>query len=184
MEAVRYKSIKGFPKYRVGDDGSVWSYRYVRGSNGLYKWKKLHGKRYSHDGYVLVNLFEGENHRPVFVHILVLEAFIGPCPEGMEACHWDDTRNNNNLHNLRWDTHKSNCADATRNGKRAKTIDKAKYITRRGVFHKRARLNPFKVQQIRQLSGKQSHAKIAQLFDVNRPCVTAVINRRTWDHVT
>jgi hypothetical protein len=49
------------------------------------------------------------------IHRLVLEAFVGPCPEGMEACHRDDNPANNRLENLRWDTHVSNCEDRTRN---------------------------------------------------------------------
>lgn len=47
---------------------------------------------------------------------LVLEAFIGPCPEGMECCHNDDDRANNQLSNLRWDTHTNNVKDGYRNG--------------------------------------------------------------------
>lgn len=52
------------------------------------------------------------------IHIanLVLEAFVGPCPEGMECCHWDDNQSNNRLDNLRWDTHANNVRDGYRNG--------------------------------------------------------------------
>lgn len=50
------------------------------------------------------------------VHRLVLEAFVGPCPAGMEACHWDDDPSNNQLSNLRWDTSTANKRDMARNG--------------------------------------------------------------------
>lgn len=50
------------------------------------------------------------------VHRLVLEAFVGPRPEGLECCHWDDNPANNHLSNLRWDTPSSNEQDKIRNG--------------------------------------------------------------------
>jgi hypothetical protein len=51
------------------------------------------------------------------MHILVLEAFVGPRPAGMEGCHWDDDPTNNHLSNLRWDTRSANARDAVRNGR-------------------------------------------------------------------
>lgn len=53
------------------------------------------------------------------IHQLVLEAFVGPCPPGMEGCHNDDDTQNNHLSNLRWDTRSANEIDAFRNGKKA-----------------------------------------------------------------
>lgn len=50
------------------------------------------------------------------VHKLVLEAFVGPRPPGLEACHNDGDGMNNRLTNLRWDTHKANMADQFRHG--------------------------------------------------------------------
>jgi hypothetical protein len=51
------------------------------------------------------------------VHNLVLEAFVGPCPEGMEACHLNDVPDDNRLANLRWGTRSDNMRDRVRNGK-------------------------------------------------------------------
>lgn len=58
----------------------------------------------------------GEKQNPQLVHRLVLQAFVGPCPDGMEACHWDDDHTNNRLDNLRWDTRVNNYRDRERNG--------------------------------------------------------------------
>jgi hypothetical protein len=50
-----------------------------------------------------------------YVHVLVAEAFLGPRPYGMQACHNDgDPRHNNTLRNLRWDTVKANALDRVR----------------------------------------------------------------------
>lgn len=52
-----------------------------------------------------------------YVHRLVLEAFVGPCPEGMEACHFPDRDpSNNRLENLRWGTHRENMDDMRKHG--------------------------------------------------------------------
>lgn len=46
-----------------------------------------------------------------WVHRLVLSAFTGPCPPGMECCHNDGDPSNNRPENLRWDTRSSNARD-------------------------------------------------------------------------
>jgi hypothetical protein len=48
----------------------------------------------------------GHHRRTKYVHDLVLSAFVGPKPKGMEVCHNDGDRLNNNLSNLRYDTRK------------------------------------------------------------------------------
>lgn len=45
------------------------------------------------------------------VHRLVLEAFQGACPEGMEGCHNDGNPAHNHIDNLRWDTRSNNAYD-------------------------------------------------------------------------
>jgi hypothetical protein len=55
---------------------------------------------------------------------LVLETFIGPRPEGMQCCHWDDNAANDNLTNLRWDTYEANRQDVVRNNKKSNNLNK------------------------------------------------------------
>lgn len=115
---VQYRSLDflGFPKHRVGDDGSVWAYR-LRGKTGTKRkmgWKQVQPRRTG--GYHRVPLRHRNMNRWVMAHRLVLEAFVGPCPEGMECCHWDGVRDNNRLNNLRWDTRKNNAKDRDRHG--------------------------------------------------------------------
>ena len=50
------------------------------------------------------------------VHVLVMLAFVGPCPSGKEVCHNDGDHENVTLDNLRYDTRKANIEDAVRHG--------------------------------------------------------------------
>jgi hypothetical protein len=68
------------------------------------------------DGRLRVTLCrDGRNHY-FLVHRLVLLAFVGPCPPGMEGCHNDGNPANNHAGNLRWDTHGENMLDCERHG--------------------------------------------------------------------
>lgn len=59
----------------------------------------------------------GDGRRKEFaVHRLVLSAFVGPCPAGMEGCHNNGNAFDNCLQNLRWDTTSENNLDRVRHG--------------------------------------------------------------------
>lgn len=68
------------------------------------------------NGYRTVGLSIQKNSTRRTVQRVVLEAFIGKRPSGMEACHYDGDRSNNELSNLRWDAPKSNAQDKFRHG--------------------------------------------------------------------
>lgn len=67
-------------------------------------------------GYRKVILWHNGRTEHIYVHRLVLTAFVGPCPEGMEACHGNAVRDDNRLENLRWDTGSENIRDIVRAG--------------------------------------------------------------------
>ncbi len=52
------------------------------------------------------------------VHRLVLETFVGPCPDKQECCHNNGNSLDNRISNLRWDTRKANVKDACVHGSR------------------------------------------------------------------
>lgn len=70
-------------------------------------------------GYKLVKMLDSSRRVSSFlVHRLVLEAFVGPCPPGMEARHLDGNPANNVLRNLAWGTKSENELDKVRQGRR------------------------------------------------------------------
>ena len=130
-KGIHYRMIPGYPGYLVGDDGTVWSC--FKGRFGFSpKWRQLTGSISKALGYRMVFL-KGEFHdsptRMVHIHRLVLEAFVGPCPAKMEACHNDGVRLNNRLSNLRWDTRSANVKDAYRHGTKPRKMTNEKLST-------------------------------------------------------
>ena len=67
-------------------------------------------------GYERVTLCREGKGRLTLLHRIVLDAFVGPCPDGMVACHGDGNPGNNVPTNLRWDTPSSNNLDAVKHG--------------------------------------------------------------------
>lgn len=51
------------------------------------------------------------------VYPMVLEAFVGPRPVGLHACHDDGDQQNDRLSNLRWDSRSGNMLDVVRHGR-------------------------------------------------------------------
>lgn len=68
------------------------------------------------DGHCAVSLCRGDLVLNPLVHRLVMAAFVGPCPDGMEVCHNNGVPNDNRLTNLRYDTASSNHLDRVKHG--------------------------------------------------------------------
>lgn len=112
---VKYRDIPGFPGYRVGDDGTVWSCRPANGQGDFSdKWRQLSPAKKRSNRLMVILMRDGIKHYKQ-VHRLVLEAFVGPCPEGLQARHLDDIQSNNRLKNLAWGTSKENAEDKIKN---------------------------------------------------------------------
>lgn len=100
-----WRPIHGRAPYEVSTLGRV-----RRGARVL--------KPFVHNGlYQRVHLCIGGLRHKAFVHVLVLEAFVGPCPPGMEARHVHDRDPLNCcLWNLAWGTKLENGSDRVRHG--------------------------------------------------------------------
>lgn len=105
--------------YRISSCGRVMSVaRRVawRGTTRVQSDRIMSQHQNGVSGHMSVHLrFDGKSITRT-VHSLVLEAFVGPRPDGMEGCHWDDDPSNNRVENLRWGTRSDNMNDRVRNG--------------------------------------------------------------------
>ena len=108
---VNYKVHPKWTFLVIGDDGSVWTIQ-PRSRCNTPSWRRREPS-ISRFGYAVLTISQKGIHKPLGVrlHRLILEAFVGPCPDGMEGCHNDDDKLNNRLSNLRWDTRFGNMAD-------------------------------------------------------------------------
>lgn len=105
--------------YEVSDLGSVRSVdRLVVQANGKKRWFPGVGlrSRVQNNGYLAVGLKCGGSTWCRSVHRLVLEAFVGPCPDGMEVRHLNGNKTDNRLENLRYGTRYENMRDQVAHG--------------------------------------------------------------------
>src|SRR6187551_680922 len=95
-----WKHIDEYPSYEVSTLGRI------RGARGIRK------PYMTKQGYLTILLNQDGKKYNRFVHCLVLMAFVGPKPDGLEVCHGDNIKTNNCLSNLRYDTRSSNRLDS------------------------------------------------------------------------
>ncbi len=119
---LNYKDIPDFPGYRVGSDGSLWSCRNNRGTTNP-RWHRLTLSRRKKSNYVTACFRRGPQNYVRYVHRLVLELFVGPCPVGMEARHLNGDPTDNRVENLCWGTHTENIADQKVHGTHREGVD-------------------------------------------------------------
>ncbi|MGB0971438.1 MAG: NUMOD4 motif-containing HNH endonuclease [Mycobacterium sp.] len=122
MIRENWRSVVGYEGlYEVSDQGRVRGIdRYVttRGGVRLSRGQILRPtpivKGSKGRAYHFVNLSRSSKKARFSVHRLVLTAFVGPCPDGMEGCHNNGDASDNRIANLRWDTRANNGADKRR----------------------------------------------------------------------
>jgi hypothetical protein len=173
MSEERWLPIPGHDGYEASNLGGVRSVDRVV----VYK----DGRKFRKNGRVLSVTDNGRGYRvivlppkvPCYAHRLVLEAFVGPCPDGMEACHNDGDQSNNRLENLRWDVKKANHADKRLHG----TLPL-------GEMHYRAKLTESDVLEIRRraAAGEKSRS-IAKDFGMTHAPIFDIVRRKNWKHV-
>jgi hypothetical protein len=93
-----WRAIAGFPGYSVSNVGRVRNEQ-----SGRILLQTLHR------GHYRVGLMNHGRQIHCFVHRLVVQAFVGPIPEGLEVDHIDRNGTNNIVSNLRIVSKSENC---------------------------------------------------------------------------
>jgi hypothetical protein len=164
MDQVEYRPTAGNADYRVGDDGSIWT-----GKRG--GWRRM--KPTLKDGYHQVSIRNGNTSRSSYVHRLIMEAFRGPCPDGMEVRHGDGNRTNNCLANLSYGTPKQNAEDRDKHG-----------TTIRGSIQHSAKVTEADVTEMRRLHAEgMTCPGIALRWGLDRGTAHRIVTGRTWKHL-
>ncbi len=102
-------------------------------------------------------------------HTLVLTAFVGPRPHGLEGCHNDGNPFNNHIDNLRWDTPAANQADRVLHG-----------TSNRGERCGNAKLTLEQVRAIR--ADTRLQRLIAEDYDVRPNQIWRIKAGHRWAH--
>jgi hypothetical protein len=107
----------------------------------------------------------GKQKGSATVHSLVMLAFVGPRPDGLEVCHNNGVASDNRLSNLRYDTRSENNVDSSKHGKRG--------------F-----LNEQQVRALREAVGiPGAISSLAQQFGVGLSCASNAAHKRSYGWV-
>lgn len=154
---MEWRPVVGFPGYEISDQGDVRSLR---------RKPRILARRCGSRGYPQINMMLDGRWITKHVHRLVLEAFVGPCPDDHEAAHLDGNQENSTLGNLAWVTHRENALHRFRHGTQS------------------AKLTEDDVAGIRErLARGESQTSIADELGLAKSTISAIARWEHWRHL-
>lgn len=169
MQGEQWKPVVGYEgQYEVSTWGRVCRLVKRRSSRA----GALLRQHETGNGYRQIAL----NCRATSVHRLILEAFVGPCPSGLECNHKNGVKTDNYLENLEWVTKSENKLHAFRElGLQAP----------RGEDVPTAKLEEAEVRLIKQSRLRRMTARwLAGWFHVSRGTITKIWRGESWKHIS
>jgi len=160
---IRWKIVKTHPDYEVSDQGQVRREGHILKA-GLQS-----------SGYPTVRLYQGikRSGATYLVHRLVLEAFVGPCPNGQQCRHINGDKADNRVSNLTWGTAKENAADRKTHGTQTYGEDNHK-----------SKLTTSQVKAIKMdFASGGSVCALARKYGISTYSVSAIRYGVSWSHV-
>lgn len=174
---MRFKKVKGFEKYEVGYDGSVWSTDYNHtGTRQQIKTCK------DKDGYRVVwFVINGKRYKKRVARLVAI-AF-RPNPKNKpQVNHKDRIRDNDHADNLEWVTSQENTIHGWENGREVSqnVIDGSRERFT-GANNPKAKVNEATVLSIRRLRSKGKSLKdIAERHDISVAQVSSIATGKSW----
>lgn len=156
-----WKPIPGYEEcYEVSNLGQVKSCdraAFTIGGSTRRVRERILKRSFDKDGYPVVSVSNGLSAQVTWkVHRLVLLAFVGSLPEGLESLHADGVPTNCALSNLSYGTGIGNWQDRRKHGR---DVD--------GRSNPNAKLTSEQILQIKQLSGTITYAEIGRRFNIS-----------------
>lgn len=160
MTNEQWRDVPGYKgRYRVSSKGHVYS----------LLTDKVLKQDTNRTGYNLVRLYKGGESKTLYVHRLVLLAFVGDSE--LDTNHKNGIRDDNRLANLEYVTPKQNTAHAIRlNG----TWHPG------GEDHPMAKLSRKEVREIRRLKGQMTQRAMAEKYGVGEAQISRIISGTRW----
>jgi len=168
--SILWKDVPGYEgAYQVSDEGRARSLSRILPDGRRWPGKVLRSAPRA-GGAIFVDFgsWNGENAKRIGMSRVVLSAFIGPQPKGMEAIHIDGRVTNNRPENLKWGTRSAQVSGRLNYGRDG-----------RGEKNGRAKLSDKEVFAIR--CGRANGAKIKCLaaeFGVSVEYISGIVNNR------
>jgi hypothetical protein len=157
--------------YRVSDQGRVFST-----GQGHHNKKDGILKPDCTSAYPRIKLQRNGVKVRKFIHVLVAEAFIGPCPEGEEVNHKDGNKMNPNFDNLEYGTRSYNQWHCNH-------VIKTR-TPQQGSAHGRSKINEETAIAIRAArEAGEPIARVAERFNVSQGTVSMICTGKIWKHV-
>lgn len=130
-------------------------------------------------GYKKVSVKTTEGIKNRLVHRLVLEAWVGPCPEGCVTNHKNGNKTDNRLENLEYCTQSENMAHSYGYGLSPKPP------TKRGSQCHLSKLTEEKVLAIRAEEDRTPgySNRLAEKYGVTPPTISKILLRKIWAHI-
>ena len=165
-----WRDVMGYEgSYKISSLGRLWSVP-RKDASGRDIGGHMMSPRIDRSGYRCVVLCVNGIVSSVKIHRLVLEAFVGPCPDGHEAMHLDGNPGINQLDNLEYGTPSENSQMKLDHG-----------TDNRGEKNGHHKLTEDEVLDIRQMhiSG-YSQKHLAELFCVSKSAISSIVHRINW----
>lgn len=175
--AEEWRPVVGYEgRYEVSDHGRVRRFHSGGGCHKRLDEPVVMRPFKTSQGYRVIRLSSAGQKTSFSVHRLVLFAFVGPCPDDHECAHWNGTRDDNRLENLRWATRQENHQDKVRMGRVA---------ANHGEDCPNTSLKEAQVVEMRTLyaEGGVTHQDLADRYGVSSKSVVGrIINGKRWIH--
>lgn len=171
-----FRVIPDYPRYAINESGVVLSTCPRNGRGKDRDWSDAHSVTHiiRPKGYHVISLCSTNGEKRIrMVHVLVLEAFVGPCPVGHQCRHIDGNPANNHISNLAWGTSLDNNRDKILHG-----------TSCQGERGSKAKLTNEDVIEIRKRRANgETIETIAKDFPLKQNSIYSIVNRRTWKHI-
>lgn len=169
-----FRLIPGFPRYAIDESGTILSVcRDARAIDLPWSEARPLTPATKYFGRLGVVLCRDNRKFSRHVHTLVLTAFVGPRPAGMQCRHLDGNPANNHVNNLKWGTPRENQHDRIAHG-----------TSTRGELNGRAKLKAGDVLEIRRrAANSERHMDIAKDFGVSLSAIERIKSRTSWKHI-
>lgn len=176
-DGKEFRKCHGCEGYWVSSDGEIRSQRKMGNQPGVRNdiWRKI-VPHIDASGYYRVAICDGKPPtRRQRIHVLVLEAFDRPRPQGMVCRHLDGDKLNNDISNLKWGTESENRYDSVRHGTHTVPV---------GEAHPKAKLTADDVRVIRRrFSDGDNNCQIAAEYCVSHQSIQAIRTGKNWRSV-